>query len=49
MNYDPNEGIRVKNTIGKEAISFNFERNSLFFNLNSLTGFKGVSFSVASY
>ncbi len=46
-NYDLNEGIKVKHTKGKEAISFNFERNSLFLKLNLFTGFKSVSFSVA--
>ena len=33
---------------GKDVISFNFERNNVFFNLGSLMGFKTVGFSVAS-
>lgn len=33
---------------GKDVISFNFERNNVFFNLGSLMRLKNIGFSVAS-
>ncbi len=44
--YDLNEGIRVSNT--KEKATFRSKSNVAFFNLNTHTNFKNVSFSVPS-